>query len=613
MRKLTFRLFSGYTSEKAQDTEFQCKTIKGIAWVAAPTAAIFSIVNYYSGFFWLSVIELFSIILLLPLFSILQHQDSLPLYRNLLLANAFMTFISIFYFGGIGDSGSTWSMVMPFLAFLLVGLPKGWYWCLSYTAALIFMVTMHFAGMIEIPYDHNFLIFFPFTFIFFCLIAAILELQLERLYVKHEYLLDNLALTVAEKTEALQSINEKLKQKVAEHQNTIEALKQSEEKFEHAQRMESIGVLVGGISHDFNNMLTGILGNIFLAKKKLGDNPNISKHLLNIENLSKSASDMIRQLLTFSRKDEVSMKNFSITLFFSEAIKLARSAIPENIKVTQNIAKEDMIIQGDSTQIQQLIMNLINNARDAVNNRKKPEVTCKLELFQANAAFKEKHPELTAEKFALLSVSDNGHGIPYEIQDRIFEPFFTTKDANTGTGLGLAMLYGAVQRHHGIIELESEPDVGTTFHIYLPLIKSSESESQPSEIELVHGQGETILLVDDDNLLRSATSEVLQSLGYHIIEADDGEKAFEIYQEEKNNIDLLLTDLVMPNMGGFELTLAVRQLNKDLPVIFATGYDKDQSLNNEIHLDNSLIITKPFSFNELSQFIRIILVSADKS
>ncbi len=376
-----------------------------------------------------------------------------------------------------------------------------------------------------------------------------------------------------------------------------------ENQFIQAQKMESIGTLVGGIAHDFNNMLAAILGNVYLSKLKLEGQPEVSEKLESIELLGMRASEMVKQLLTFARKDHVEMNSFSLNNSIKEAFKLAETAIPENIELVCDLCSENLIITGDVTQLQQVLMNLLNNARDALLNVSQPSVSCTLRPFEAGDEFNKAHPGLKGVQFAQLVIKDNGGGIPSEHLHKVFEPFFTTKGVGEGTGLGLSMVYGAVQSHGGLIELESEHGIGTSFYIYLPLTEAEE-EAEKETSSIIQGQGETILLVDDEDNVQNTTAEVLHSLGYKVLKAGDGKEALERFLTHQDEIDLVLTDIVMPRAGGLDLATAIRKLDHDVPIIFATGYDKDQVMASGNQIDNSVIISKPFSFNKISQLIR---------
>lgn len=392
-----------------------------------------------------------------------------------------------------------------------------------------------------------------------------------------------------------------IQQDMSEHQKL-------EEKFLQAQKMEAVGTLVGGIAHDFNNMLAAIQGNVYLSKKKLENQPEIRDKLDSIEELGLRAADMVRQLLTFSRKGRVDMAPLSFTAFIKEGHKLAKTAIPENIELVCNPSQEALTIKGDGTQLQQVLMNLLNNARDAVSEVREPKISCSLKSFAATPTFIKEHPETNATQFALLTVQDNGSGISKDCLDKIFDPFFTTKGVGEGTGLGLAMVYGAIQSHNGVIEAKSEPNVGTTFNVYLPLMeKMPEDSASETEVIITEGQGETILLVDDEESMRNTTGEVLESLGYKVLQAEDGEKALEIFKNNKNIIDMVLTDIVMPRMGGIALAKAIRQCNHTVPIIFATGYNKEHAIASETKIDKSAFVEKPYSFQDLSQLIRSLI------
>ena len=384
-----------------------------------------------------------------------------------------------------------------------------------------------------------------------------------------------------------------------------------EEQLRQSQKMEALGTLVGGIAHDFNNILAAIVGNLFLAKCKSEDRPEIIDDLKNIEDLSFRARDMISQLLTFARKDIVEMHPFMLTSFIKEASRLAMMSVPENIEVRTDFCAESLRINGDTTQIQQVMMNLLSNARHAVADVDKPEINLQLVEFEADESFEKTHPHLVSCRMAKLTVSDNGHGIPDDLLDHIFDPFFTTKEVGKGTGLGLAMVYGVVTTHGGVVQVESEIDKGTSFHIYLPLLETEnkpEADRAKAE-ETISGHGETLLLVDDEESVLSSTARVLENLDYKVLVARDGEEALKIFQSHKKDIDLILTDVVMPRMGGLDLAHAIRGINKNIPIIFATGYDKEHALSSSSEIQHSYAVGKPFSVTELSQTIRKMIES----
>ncbi|NWF37015.1 PAS domain S-box protein [Mariprofundus sp. KV] len=385
----------------------------------------------------------------------------------------------------------------------------------------------------------------------------------------------------------------------------ISERKTLEGQLRQALKMEAIGTLVGGIAHDFNNMLAAIQGNLYLATKQMQDHPVAADKLSNIEKLTARATEMVQQLLTFAREGSVEMRVFSLNRFMDDGYKLAKTLIPENIDHQTSTCSEPLHIKGDATQLQQVLMNLLNNAVDALADTGEPMIRCTLEPFKATRLFRLRHPELRASNFACLSIKDNGCGIPGELLDKVFEPFFTTKEVGKGTGLGLAMLYGAVQTHHGAVEIDSKVGKGTTFRIYLPLIKGGiETVAETSDVLSVIEKGRTILLVDDEESVRSTTSEVLSSMGYHVMEAENGEVALQLFKENRGSIDIIISDVIMPRMGGVELFKAVRQLNEKMPLILVTGYDRDHVLDKGIQMQNALVLNKPFDFDELSRSIQ---------
>jgi len=394
-----------------------------------------------------------------------------------------------------------------------------------------------------------------------------------------------------------------IQQDLTEHENL-------EEQFHQSQKMEAVGTLIGGIAHDFNNTLAGITGNLYMAKKAAAELPDVVSRLTNVESFSFRASRMIQQLLTFSRKGTVQMNPISITPFMKEVIKLQKVSVPENISLTYQIQDVSQTINGDINLLQQVLINLINNARDAVEQTESPAIFIGLEQLVVDELFLKRNLNITASDVVCITVRDNGQGIEQEAKERIFEPFFTTKAEGKGTGLGLSMVFGAIQSHGGAIRVESVPGQGTSFHIYLPLQQTPCAYIQGnSEEKVIPGFGETILLVDDEANVLVIGKDVLESLGYKVLTATDGQQAVEVYAAHRGDIDLLFLDVVMPNMGGVEALQQIRQQNPDVKAIFATGYDKSNALVEAGHISPEMIISKPYSVITLSQAIRRMLDS----
>jgi len=391
------------------------------------------------------------------------------------------------------------------------------------------------------------------------------------------------------------------------NQKDLSEYKLLEEHVLQTQKLEAIGTLAGGIAHDFNNMLAAIQGNLYLAKTDLSDAFKTSIRLDNIELLSQRAADIVHQLLTFARKDTVSIKPLSLNEFIPTAFKLAGNAIPESIEHSCNICEKELIINGDVTQLQQVLLNLLNNAAHAVKGVAKPKISCNLAYFVAADKFLQHHTELSGMHFALLTVEDNGSGIPHEYLNKVFDPFFTTKDIGEGTGLGLAMVYGSIQTHGGAVEVETESGIGTAFHIYLPLEEARLIEILKDEEESTPGRKETILVIDDEINMREIISEVLSSLNYRVVEAGNGKDGLKLFAQMQNDIALVISDIVMPDMSGVDAANKMRELNSKLPIILMTGYDVNDALVSNNEIEGCIMLSKPFSLKVLSQNIRSLL------
>lgn len=372
---------------------------------------------------------------------------------------------------------------------------------------------------------------------------------------------------------------------------TQRELQQLEEHLRESQKMETIGTLVGGIAHDFNNTLAAIQGNLYLTEKQMSDeHPKVRERLQIIKKLSDHSAEIVRQLMAFAHKDIVQMSELSLNGFFKELESLIPPIIPANISFKTKIDTKELWIHADTTQLQQMIFHLLNNARDAVEDVDTPLIEVQLTASKTSN-----------EPLAEVIIRDNGCGIPAEDMEHIFEPFYTTKEVGKGTGLGLSMVYGAMQRHQGSVEIKSEVGAGTSVHLYFPLVKQLNKEvfKKPVDNAANPSHSRTILLVDDDINLRTVCEEALKNMGHAVLSAKDGSTALECFNQHQNEIELVITDIVMPNMGGFELANHLRQLNNNLPLIFITGYDPKQTDLPENLLRNSVTLHKPFSMETL--------------
>jgi len=374
-----------------------------------------------------------------------------------------------------------------------------------------------------------------------------------------------------------------------------------------AQKMEAVGTLAGGIAHDFNNLLQGILGytQILLMQKEKSD-PDSSR-LEQIEKAARRASELTQQLLAFSRKVETKLSPVDLNDEVKQVRKLLERTIPKMIDIELHLQKKLWVVNADPAQLEQVMMNLGLNARDAM-----PEGG-KLVFETENVALDEEyckaHLGAKAGKYVLLRVSDTGIGMDKETVGHIFEPFFTTKETGKGTGLGLAMVYGIVKNHGGYIMCYSEPEEGTTFKIYFPVIES-ESEEDRSKVrkeDMPEGGHETILLVDDEEVLRDIGKEILENSGYTILLAPDGERALELYRERADDISLVILDLIMPGVGGNKCLEEILKINPEAKVVIASGYSPKGHAKDALESGARNFIRKPYELKQMLQVVREVM------
>lgn len=393
---------------------------------------------------------------------------------------------------------------------------------------------------------------------------------------------------------------------VTERKLAEEALHKSEEKLMQAQKLESVGRLAGGIAHDFNNMLTAINGYSDLALRKLDANSPIRHYIEEIKKSGERSASLTQQLLAFSRKQVLNPKVANINDVIAETSSMLKRLIGEDILFESIFTNKDCRIKVDVGQLSQVIMNLTVNARDAMPEGGK--LTIETGIVDFDNGFSRLHFDATPGTYVMLAVSDTGIGMSEEVKERIFEPFFSTKEVSKGTGLGLATVYGIVKQSGGYIWVYSELEKGTTFKIYFPQVeeevkKLPQREAFPS---FVSGN-ETVLLAEDEDMVRSLCRQVLESCGYNVVEARNGIEALELFNDSNTKIDLLMTDIVMPKMGGKELAENLKKLSPDLPILFMSGYPDDAVVRHGIIDADMNYLQKPFTFNDLTNKIRSLL------
>jgi two-component system, cell cycle sensor histidine kinase and response regulator CckA len=393
---------------------------------------------------------------------------------------------------------------------------------------------------------------------------------------------------------------------ITERKNAEEEKRSMEQHLQQAQKMESIGTLAGGISHDFNNSLQAIIGySQILLMDKDETNPDYSK-LTSIERAAQRASELTQQLLAFSRKVESKMRPIDLNKEVSEIRNLLERTIPKMINIQLNLEKYLYVVNADPSQIEQIMMNLAVNARDAIGEE--GQIIISTENTTLNEIECRNFHGLVPGNYVILSMTDNGKGMTKNESERIFEPFFTTKAPGKGTGLGLSMVYGLVTKHNGYIACTSEPGVGTTFRIYLPAIK----QEIPAITEKKEGPApargtETILIVDDEQFVRELGEQILIKFGYKVIAATDGESALATYSKNMDKISLIILDLIMPGMGGKKCLEELLRIKPSLKVVITSGYSPEDDAKSAMESGAKGFISKPYNVKNMLKEVREVL------
>ena len=402
---------------------------------------------------------------------------------------------------------------------------------------------------------------------------------------------------------ALREVEERRERKLADEDRT-----RLEEQLRQAQKMEAIGRLAGGIAHDFNNLLTAITGYSELVINSLGANLLARKNVEHIKKAAWRAATLTRQLLAFSRRQVQHLKVLDLNAVVTNFEAMLQPLIGEDIHLETVLQPGLGLIKADPGQIEQIILNLIVNARDAM-----PEggnLTIETANVELDEAYAHRHVSVRPGPYVMLAFSDTGCGMDEETQARIFEPFFTTKEHGKGTGLGLATVYGIVKQSGGNIWVYSELGKGTTFKIYLPQVEGIAEGSEPAHpgSSILRGS-ETILLVEDEDMVRSLAQEILEAHGYAVSEACDSTEALRICHMHSGSIHLLVTDVVMPGMSGRELAARLGTIHPETKVLYMSGYTDDAVVRHGVLNAGLVFLQKPFSANTFLRKVREVLDS----
>jgi PAS domain S-box-containing protein len=383
--------------------------------------------------------------------------------------------------------------------------------------------------------------------------------------------------------------------------------RQLEEQLRQAQKMDAVGRLAGGVAHDFNNLLMVINGYTEVLLEQLEQGSAMHHKVQSIQQAADRAATLTRQLLAFSRKQLLELKVVDVNIVIGDMERLLRPLIGENIELVTRLSPETGHTRADAGQLEQVIMNLVVNAKDAMPEGGK--LTVESSDVTVRHSFRE-HRFIQPGRYAVISVTDTGHGMDKETQSRIFEPFFTTKEKGKGTGLGLSTVYGIVKQSSGYVFAQSELGAGTTFYVYLPRVEDSAEELSPAQSQQSEAGGcETVLLVEDEESVRELVRLTLAARGYKVLEAENGECGLRVSESFKENIDILITDVVMPGIGGRELAKKLLALRPGISVLYLSGYTEDAVITQGAPGPSTAFLQKPFTLQNLAKKVREVLRS----
>jgi len=397
---------------------------------------------------------------------------------------------------------------------------------------------------------------------------------------------------------------------ITERKRLEEERLELERKFQQTQRLESLGVLAGGIAHDFNNILTIILGHCYVLRELGAPESSDRTHVRQIESAASRAADLCRQMLAYAGKSQLVQTRVNLWLLVDEIVRMLQSAIKKNVSISLDLKRDVPEIIADSTQIQQIIMNLIINAAEAIG-----DTNGAITISLAKSAINADQPEtdffgtsILAGRYACLTVADNGCGMEPETQKRIFEPFYTTKF--TGRGLGMSAILGIIKAHSGALQLFSQAGAGTTFKVYLPVREAAETIAiQQTDTPCASSavRGDTVLLVDDEESLCSIGMALLNAIGFEVLTAANGRQAVDLFRQRKDSIDLVMLDLIMPEMGGLDAYRKLREISATVPVVICSGYGAGEVADAIRDDQRAGFVQKPYTPNDLKKLFQELI------
>ncbi|PID26407.1 MAG: hypothetical protein CR982_10490 [Candidatus Cloacimonadota bacterium] len=386
-----------------------------------------------------------------------------------------------------------------------------------------------------------------------------------------------------------------------------------EQQLMQAQKMESIGTLAGGLAHDFNNVLSGIIGTVDIMEYKIGMNLNftedqLKRYIGTIKNSGNRAKDMVLQLLSLSKKHDLNFTPIDLNRSVKNVMKICKTTFDKSVSLNPIYLKDELFVKADATQIEQVILNLCINSYHAMTIMREDSsiggnLEVRLEKDISNDLFLNSHPEIKDIPYCKISVIDTGIGMDEDIKSKIFDPFFTTKDKDKGTGLGMAMVYNIIKEHGGFIDIQSKVGVGSEIYIYLPILVGNSKEVDKNIYDKIEKGSGTILVVDDESTLREQSNTILSECGYDVITAKNGLEGIEKYKENIDSIDLVILDIIMPKLSGDKTYKYLKEINMDVKVILTSGFKQDERITKVLNEGALDFIQKPYTIRTLSKVV----------